>query len=461
MEVTNEELEQRSGDNFLPPAPDDVPEAAPASVSKRFGYFAVIAAVAIQLTLGVAYIWSIFQSGIAENLFGGNQTQAALTFSILLAMLTIGSIIGGKIAVKFGSTRMVVFSGGLLLSLGFFLASFVSYRFGWVLWLTYGGLGGLGMGFTYSTTIACAQKWFPHRKGLVTGIIVSAIGFGGVILTPLIETMISTFGNYYRGGELTTIRVLSGIFLVVCTVGSFFLKVPPKGYMADVAVKTKPKPEVSQVSYNVPQMLKMPQFYLVTFTLLLAVIVGQMMLAFARPIAVMGDLPAVMIGVMILAITNSAGRLFWGTISDKIGRYNTVIILLAGCMVLALLVGIFIGNVGVYVLMGLIGFFFGGILGTYPAFTADIFGPKNLATNYGFVLLGFGVGAILSSIIAGAFVNIAQEYNDATRIIPAFIIAAAGAAVGLALIIILKVMQKRKKMWQSTKPAKANAGTKK
>src|SRR5215468_5019003 len=124
---------------------------------KKHGLYTLIASVAIQLTLGVAYIWSVFQTGIANSIFGGDNAAAGLSFSLLIAMMCIGSPIGGKLAARF-STRAVVFAGGIILSAGFFLASLVTANNAWLLWVTYGVMGGLGMGFSYSTTIACAQK---------------------------------------------------------------------------------------------------------------------------------------------------------------------------------------------------------------------------------------------------------------------------------------------------------------
>jgi OFA family oxalate/formate antiporter-like MFS transporter len=183
--------------------------------SQRIG--PIIASIAIQLCLGIAYIWSVFQTGIANSIFNGDNAAASLTFSLLLSTLTIGSVIGGKLAAKF-STRVIVIIGGVILALGFFLASFVTANVPWLLWLGYGVMGGTGMGFTYSTTIACSQKWFPEKKGFVTGLIVSALGFGGVVFTPIIERLIAVFGGS-QVGEPRAFRVLSAIFLVVCTVG--------------------------------------------------------------------------------------------------------------------------------------------------------------------------------------------------------------------------------------------------
>lgn len=185
----------------------------------------IAASIAIQLCPGIAYLWSLFQTGIANSIFNGDNAAASLTFSLLLSTLSIGSVIGGQLAGKY-TTRLIVIIGGVILSAGFLLASTVTSQTAWKLWAGYGVLGGIGMGFTYSTTIACSQKWFPHKKGLVTGLIVSALGFGGLVFTPVIELLIKRFGGP-QVGEPKTFLVLSGIFLVVCTAGGLFLKNPP------------------------------------------------------------------------------------------------------------------------------------------------------------------------------------------------------------------------------------------
>jgi len=328
-------------------------------------FCALLAAIIIQLTLGIAYIWSVFQTGIANSLFNGDNAAAGLTFSLLLATLTIGSVIGGKLAVKY-STRIVVFIGGIILSIGFFLASFVTANNPWLLWLTYGAMGGIGMGFTYSTTIACAQKWYPHKKGLVTGIIVSALGFGGVVFTPIVERLIVTFGGQ-NTGEPKTFMVLSFIFLAACSIGSLFLRNPPDGYMsANTAPAASGKPAKIIVDYSPSQMLKSIKFYLLTGSFLLACMGGLMMIGFAKPIAVAKGLETTAtIGVLAISMFNSIGRLVWGMVSDKIGRKNTIIILLAGTAIISLFVNSAAGY-WIYGLIALIGFFYGGLLSNFP-----------------------------------------------------------------------------------------------
>lgn len=398
---------------------------------KKKRFIPVISSILIQLCLGIAYIWSVFQTGIAESVFHGDHAAAGLTFSLLLAMLTIGSVIGGKLAEKI-STRAVVLIGGVLLSAGFFLASFVSARSPWTLWLTYGVMGGVGMGFTYSTTIACAQKWFPHKKGLVTGLIVSALGFGGVVFTPIVEWMIQRFGGQ-GAGEPKTFLMLSFIFLIVCTIGGIFLFNPP----ADK------KPQAEDIANHTPtaalspsQMLITPQYYLLTAAMMLSCIGGLMMIGFAKPIAVAKGLAeTATAGVLIISVCNSFGRLFWGFISDRMGRRPAVMILTIGSALCSLLVT-FAQGYAIYVLIGLIGFFYGGILGTFPVFTADLFGPKNIAVNYGFVLLGFGAGAVISSSVAGYYKNLAGQ--DISKMMPAFWIAVVCAIAAFFFILLIR-----------------------
>jgi len=412
-------------------------------LQKRQGLYSVIAAIAIQLILGIAYIWSVFQTGIAYSIFSGNHAAANLTFSLLIAMMTVGSVIGGKLAVKF-STRLVVFVGGIITGVGFFLASFVTSNVPWLLWLTYGIMCGTGMGFTYSTTIACAQKWYPHKKGLVTGLIIAGLGFGAVVFTPVLELLIGAFGGV-GVGETSTFLVLSAVSLVVCIIGSFFMKTPPPGYMTDNAASSTAS-VAAAVDRTPREMLKTPQFYLVTATFMLACMGGIMMIGFARPIAAARGLEAIAaVGVLAIGMFNSIGRLIWGMISDKLGRYNTILILLLGTATLSLFVNLAV-SYWIFVLLALIGFFYGGLLSNFPALTAELFGAKHMASNYGFVLLGFGAGTIISSQIAGHYMNIARY--DINLMFPAFVIASCCAVAGFVMMLYLKISAKKTKSTQ-------------
>ena len=168
---------------------------------------------------------------------------------------------------------------------------------------------------------------------------------------------------------------------------------------------------------------------------MLACMGGLMMIGFAKPIAVargMGE--TAVVGVLLISIFNALGRLTWGLVSDKIGRKATLAILLFGTAIIALFVNLATGN-WIFVLIGCIGFFYGGLLSNYPAVTSDLFGPKHMATNYGMVLLGFGIAAVSSSYIAGYYKNLAAA--DISLMAPAFTIAACCAAVSLVLLLVV------------------------
>jgi OFA family oxalate/formate antiporter-like MFS transporter len=403
----------------------------------------VLACVIIQLCLGTAYIWSVFQSGIAVKLFQGDNAAAALTFSLLLGVLTVGSTIGGRLQDRIGP-KPVIMWGGVILGAGFFLASFATSAAPWLLWVTYGVIGGFGMGMIYSTLIACCQKWFPDKRGLITGIIVSALGFGGVIFTPIARVLIISVG------ELQTFAWLGVIFVVVCVGFAFLVRNPPAGWAPPGWVPKASRHNIIHQDFSPAEMLKTPQFYIVTFTLLLACVAGLMMIGFASPIAVAKGLSVdvAAIGVMVISIFNSFGRLFWGWVSDRLGRKATIMLLLIVTAGIILMVNWVSGYV-LLALIAVVGFSYGGFLGVFPAMTADFWGSKNMGVNYGIVLLGFGVGAIVSSYIAGFYKNAAtiqETVNGVTKVVgtdlgkmqPAFVIASAAAVAGFVLMALLK-----------------------
>ncbi len=395
---------------------------------------ALVATIAIQLCLGVAYIWSVFQTGIATSLFEGDNATASLAYSLLLSVLSGGSVLGGILTRKY-TIRRVVMIGGFILSAGFFLASMATAQTTWMIFVGYGVLGGLGMGFAYSTTIACVQRLFPEKKGFVTGLVVAALGMGGLVFTPIVETLITNFGGV-GVGELMTFRIMSIIFLVICTGGSIFLFMPAQPTPAAGAAQESTDASPLQV-------LRRPEFYLITTSMMLACTGGLMMIGFAKPIAIgHGLVENATIGVLMISIFNAIGRLFWGSVSDKLGRVPTLVILMVGSGIMSLLVGVVSGN-WVFVLIGCIGFFYGGLLSNYPTLTAEVFGPKYVATNYGMVLVGFGLAAIVSSYIAGYYKNIAAE--DISLMFPAFVIAAICSVVAVGLILVVNGMQKKKK----------------
>lgn len=393
----------------------------------------VAASLAIQLCLGTAYIWSVFQSYLIigpstpNALFNWPASHGTLAYSLLLGVLTVGSTIGGKLQERL-KPRPVIIAAGIILGLGFFLARFTTESTPWVLWLTYGVLGGFGMGMSYTTTIANSQKWFPDKRGLVTGIIVSALGFGGLVFTPVAEALINAYG------VLNTFSILGVVFFVVNIAGAFFIIAPPEGYKPKGWTPPAPKDGIIAQSFTPSEALKTPQFYMVTLAFMCATAAGSMMIPMAKILGLQPDSgltkEAAVVGVMIITGFNSFGRLFWAGISDRLGRKKVLLILL----VIAALSIVGVSFTKAYLMLAfiaVIGFSYGGFLGVFPALTADFWGTKSVAMTYGMILLGFGAGAVASSYIV-AYFSAAKAFTTA------FVIAGVAAVVGFVIIALLK-----------------------
>lgn len=411
-------------------------------VGKFYRWVPVMASIAIQICLGTAYIWSVFQSYLIitpstpNALFNWPATNGTLAYALLLGVLTIGSTIGGRIQDRMKNPRPVIITGGIVLGIGFFLAQFTTQTTPWLLWLTYGILGGFGMGMVYTTTIAICQKWFPDKRGFVTGIIVSALGFGGLVFTPVAEALIKRNGG---NDVLSTFAILGIIFIIVSAVGAFFIKNPPEGYKPEGWMPPKPKDGIILQNFQPMEVLKTPQFYMVTLALMCATAAGSMMIPMAKILGLQPDSgltkQAAVAGVMIIAGCNSFGRLFWGWVSDKLGRRNTLLLLLVITAVSIILMS-FVKAYLMLFIIAVIGFSYGGYLGVFPALSADFWGTKNAAQNYGMVLLGFGAGAVASSYIIAHF-SATKEFSKA------FLIAGIVAAVGFVIILLLKAPKRK------------------
>src|SRR3954452_15944939 len=179
------------------------------------------AGVAIQVALGAVYAWSVFRTPLATR-FGWSISEVTLTFTISIFVLGVAAFFGGIWLNKSGP-RTVAVAGGFLYGLGVILASFSNHGLWW-LYLTYGVIGGAGLGFSYIVPVAVLVKWFPDRRGLITGIAVGGFGAGALVTAPIATTLIE------RVGVLSTFAYLGTAYLLVTVVGGLFMKNPPEGW---------------------------------------------------------------------------------------------------------------------------------------------------------------------------------------------------------------------------------------
>ncbi len=403
-------------------------------------WWVVAGALVIQVSLGAVYIWSVFQTPLKAFYQDWSETQVTLPAQIVLAAFALAVIFAGRIQDRVGP-RVVATAGGIILGAGLILAKFTeAFPSGTaLLWLigTFSILGGIGIGAGYVCPIATCVKWFPDKRGLITGLAVAGFGAGAFFFAPLAKALISGGAYELLGAKLFTLPelgvfntflVLGVIFLVCVVAGAQLLKNPPAGYapagwippQAKAAAAGAVKADLSPL-----EMVRTPAFWLLWVTYFIACSGGLQIIMKASPIwqsvSIQGLIPPILapdfsriaaagaVAVSIIAIFNSTGRILWGIVSDRIGRKATLIIifLLSGA---ALLVLDFLTGLPLFlVCVSVVGLCFGGFLALYPALTADFFGTKNIGANYGVMFTAYGAGGIVGPYLAASMMRVINE----------------------------------------------------
>ncbi|MCL2226718.1 MAG: OFA family MFS transporter [Oscillospiraceae bacterium] len=392
----------------------------------------IIVSFVANLIVGSAYAWSVFQPRLIE-LFHYTTPQANIAFTLSLGLVPFAMIIAGKVQAKIG-VRLTILIGGIIFGAGFILARFITENVA-TLYLTYGMLGGIGIGFVYGCTVPNAVKWFPDKRGLAGGIIAGGFGGGAVIFAPLFRSAVESMG------VLETFTIFGIIFGIVVIICSLFISTPPADFKP--VGWTPPQTGGSAAAaagLNVGEMLKTTRFYILWAVYTLACVTGLMIIAHAGHIAEVriGVTPAsAATAVVLLGVANTAGRLLWGAVSDKIGRYQALILMYAMTAGMLLVLHsatdftLFVVSV-----MG-IGLCFGGFLGVFPSISAENFGTANLGMNYGVLFIAFGVAALVGPRLAATFFQSTGSHSLA------FVIATIMSIVALVIMVLLIVSQKK------------------
>ncbi|WP_265459912.1 OFA family MFS transporter [Enterococcus sp. HY326] len=384
----------------------------------------LVAAIVINMSLGAGYAWSVFQSALLEVNSDWALSQTSLAFSISFAMVPIAMIICGPIIDKQGGKKVVLLSG-LLFGIGMFATGFVTSIP--MLYLTYGLILGLGIGAGYGTATSLTVKWFPDKKGLAGGLTAAGFGSGAIILAPIATNMINSFGIY------NTFKILGIVLLVVVCVASFWMEKAPVSSTSNAAV------QVNENDKNYKQMLREPNFWLLWVVYTFAATSGMMIIGHAASLADYYSLGTGTVIVMIVGLSNTLGRIIWGAISDRLGRYITVLLMFifsaAGLLLLNFneSIGTFAGILGLI----LIPSSFGGFLGSFPGITAENWGASKAAANYGWMFTAYGIASIMGPSLASQIREASGSYSMA------FIIAMVMAVIGI--ILILWYMAQKKK----------------
>jgi MFS transporter, OFA family, oxalate/formate antiporter len=382
-------------------------------------WLVVVGAMLIQVSLGAVYIYSVFKPSLSAKFPTWSATDLALPSQLILAFFALGVIFAGKIQDKIGP-RIVATVGGAMLGAGLVVASFANDLT--MFTLSFSVLGGLGIGAAYVCPIATCVKWFPDKRGMITGLAVAGFGAGALVFTPIAKAFIAS------SGIMATFMYLGIIFLVAVVLGAQLMVVPPAGYKPEGWTPPAPVPGAAASSggdFTTLEMLKTPQFYFLWITYFAGCMAGLMIimnitnmwqspsmieLAKGMPTITKDAFKTVAdqgaLAVMIVAILNAAGRLVWGQVSDVIGRKMTLIIIFAYAGVVMLFLNAFTSYTLFLFGVCSIGFCFGGFLGLYPAVTADYFGTKNVGANYGLMFAAYGVGGLFGPWLAPKLMTI-------------------------------------------------------
>jgi OFA family oxalate/formate antiporter-like MFS transporter len=370
-----------------------------------------IAGVFLQIALGAVYAWSVFRVPLAKQ-FGWSISEITLTFTISIFVVGFAAFFGGLWLTRKGP-RIVALTGGALYGLGVFLASF-SHSLLW-LYLSYGLTGGLGLGLAYIVPVAVLVKWFPDRRGFITGIAVGGFGAGALITAPVATRLIQSVG------VLSTFAYLGIAYLVVTIVAGAFMQNPPDGW--------KPEgwsPTANQTSqraghdFTLGEALKTWQWYALWLLLFLNTCAGISIISQESPIfqELTGASAIVAAGMVGLAsIGNAVGRVFWAWASDLMTRRA----IFAVMFILQVLLFWFLPGIATVSLLTITAFIvlmcYGGGFGTMPAFAADYFGPKNVGPIYGLMLTAWGFASAFGPLFIAHMRETAGSYGGALHVI--------------------------------------------
>ena len=362
----------------------------------------------LQVCLGTVYAWSFFQTILVRQ-SGWTFTQSAWAFSITIFTLGVSAAWAGQALPRQGPRRLALL-GSALFSVGYLIGGLALYL-DWIplFYLGYGVIGGAGIGMGYVTPVATVAKWFPDRKGLVTGIVVMGFGVGAFLLSKGLAPLLVL----QAGQDLSLVFVWLGvIFACVLIPCSFFLSNPPE---TEPAPGTPSAPQASAAggTESVWPYIRSPAFVILWIVFFFNIAAGISVISFQSELlqevwglsdpslepAILAEYGATLIAVSSLC--NGVGRLFWGLLSDRIGRVAVFRILLASQMVVF---GILMTETNPIVFSALVCYVllcFGGGFATMPSFVLDVFGPKKMSTIYGAILTAWAAAGIAGPVYVG------------------------------------------------------------
>ena len=393
-------------------------------------WWIAVAGVCLQMALGSAYAWSVFRIPLVKE-FGWSIAQVSFTFTICWFCLGCTASLGG-IWLNRRGPRIVAVIAGLLWGGGVFLSSFAAHKL-WLLYLGYGIIGGTGLGMGYIVPIAVLVKWFPERRGLITGIAVGGFGAGSLLAAPVAGRLVQNVGL------MPTFAYLGVAFAAVAVVSGLFMRNPPEAWHPAGWQPTAAQlSQRSDRDFMLGESLRTWQWWALCGLMSINTMAGLSIVSQAAPIfqemgKVSAETAAILVGV--ISVGNGVGRVFWAWISDVTARRTAFLTMY---LIQAALFSIY-HYIGSPTLLTIVTFVivmcYGGGYGITPAFAADYFGPRHVGSIFGLMLLPWAFPAAFGPLLFAYMRESTGGYTEALYLIAAMLI--------IAIILPLKVSPPR------------------
>lgn len=391
-----------------------------------------LSAICIHLSIGSAYAYSVFKNPLMAEL-GWDNREVTLAFTIAIVFLGGSAAMFGKFVERWGPRRSaitaaVLFAGGLVgAGLSVSAGSLVFF------YVTYGVIGGAGLGIGYIAPVSTLVKWFPDRRGLATGMAVFGFGAGALVCSPVAARLIDMIGIP------STFYTLGAVYFALMIAGAAYIARPPQGWQpggggAKAAVARTG--DLAQLSAN--EAILTRRFWLLWFMMFVNISAGIMIISVASPMAqekvgMSVVAAAAMVGIM--GLFNGAGRIGWASLSDYMGRTTTYIVFFSAQLLLFLLLPYVSSPVVFQISILLILTFYGGGFATLPAYIGDLFGTKQLGAIHGYLLTAWSAAGVAGPMLVAYIRDTTSSYDAAFYVFAALLAAALAAALLLRLNI--------------------------
>lgn len=399
---------------------------------KKNRWLIALSAIAIHLSIGSVYAYSVLKYPIVENL-GWSDKTVTVSFTIAIALLGTSAASFGRFVEKWGprkSATIAAFffaSGQVIAGFGMLSSSVTLFYLG------YGVIGGIGLGLGYISPVSTLVKWFPDRRGLATGMAVMGFGAGSLIAAPVITQLIQGVGLH------NMFFIMAAVYFILMISGASYIVKPEEGYMPSIATNKEKKakkitPSLQQL--NAQQAIRTPRFWLLWMMMFINISTGIMLISAASPLAqtktgMTATAAAAMVGIM--GLFNGGGRLGWSAFSDRLGRSNVFLMFFAVEAIIMLL----LPNVtNALLLQGLIFItvsMYGGGFALLPAFISDLFGTRQLGAIHGLLLTAWSAAGVFGPLLVAYINDATGSYNTAFYIF--------AGLVGIAFVISLVMKQ--------------------